>query len=215
MGTLVILVSRWSVFIGTSLLGAALAAAPADSAGVVALRDDVSNLLADFLVAASLAAWLLNLWLSAHGGFDLSAYRFYPVPLGGVALLVRMRRTIQVRYLTTSFAVAAIVHLLTGEVGFAAWCAAGLLPVLFDCTALFTQTLHGTWPWASYAVIVLLLAIAFADVYGGHLASGYAFALSMHRSRTTAFLLIPLFGLTCGSVMRAHRQIKTRLRYMT
>lgn len=212
-GTLIVLVSRWGAFFGTCLLGIALAVVPADAAGTAALRDDVTRFLADYVAAVILGGWSFNLWLSAQGGIDLSAYRFYPVSLGGIALLVQIRRTMKVRYLVT-LAAAVTGHLLTGHLGFAGWAASGLLVVLFDCTALFVQALHGTRPWASYAVLVLVPIIAFADVHGGHFVSGYVFAIWTHGQRTTSILLISLVTLTATAAALSHRMIETRLRYI-
>lgn len=208
---LLAVVAKGGVLIGMFLIGIVFLYLLPEVSGRMIGGEALSEILGDYVFPIMVGGLTVNMWISANESYNLFSYKFYPISLAKITVVVQLIRAVHVRYLSAALAAVIALVLVSQRLATIPLLIIGMIILLLDSFTILLKTLYPKYAWAFYLIIVLLFSLTLFDILGGHHLSGCAFD-SWMRSADGASLLI-LLGITCTAVFVTHRRIRTLLRY--
>ncbi|MEX2400994.1 MAG: hypothetical protein WD423_09510 [Rhodothermales bacterium] len=142
---------------------------------MTAIQRAVGGFMRDYLVVVAMALFAGNLWLSSSSPFDAAAYRYLPISILSVALMVQAARLMNARYATLGGGLTWLQFVVAGEGHWGHVAVAATVVVILDAASIIVSSSRRQRGAAAFAPGIIFAVIIVLDMITEHALSGRAY----------------------------------------
>lgn len=139
---------------------------------MAAIQRVAGGFMRDYLVVVTVALFAGNLWLSASSPFAAAAYRYLPISMRSVALMVQVARVMNVRYAALGGALTWLQYVIAGEGYWGQVAVAAILVLILDEVSIAVASFRSKRGASALAPGIFIAVIILLDIITVHAVSG-------------------------------------------